>query len=63
MANATKLITCQKCGERREPAMRHAIFCKPCSDALVEEANKPKDTDADALFAKIAKNNAWGSRW
>lgn len=51
----TEIIRCQKCYERKPAAMLHAIFCKECSDALVEQANKPVDADlGDRLFAAMS---------
>ena len=31
------VVTCAKCGETREPALRHGIFCAPCADGLERE--------------------------
>jgi hypothetical protein len=45
VTTATKkplVITCSRCKQRRKPVTFRAIFCRPCFEEMVEEANRPK---------------------
>lgn len=53
MAYVNKFIYCARCGEKREPARKHAIFCAPCYAALEGRMiHEPISDNPSRIFAK-----------
>ena len=51
---ALKLITCSRCKQRREPVVKHGLFCAPCwKDIEAEDDRRASEARTTGIFALV----------